>query len=86
MAQQMTAVRGPPPRMLSTTETYHTLTHWKTAFRTYYRRDDYYKDFLLRTARWDSAAADNGQTAVMRNDVEVRSAADRGGDLRTSCT
>ena len=81
MAQQMTAVRGPPPRMLSTTETYHTLTHWKTAFRTYYRRDDYYKDFLLRTARWDSAAADNGQTAVMRNDVEVRSAADRGGDI-----
>ena len=40
-AQLQTLVRNPPPRMLTTTETLHSMNHWKTSFRTYYRRDSH---------------------------------------------
>ena len=64
MAQQLTTqVRNPPPRMLVASETLQTLNHWKTSFRTYYRRDSFYKGFLLPDAVWDPAAANYGQTA-----------------------
>ena len=81
MAEQMTAVRGPPPRQLSSTETLFTWNHWKSAFRTYYRRDSYYKKFLLATATWDSAAEHRGLTADEQGGVVARSAEDKAGDL-----
>ena len=82
MAQQLqTQVRNPPPRMLTNHETLQTLNHWKTSFRTYYRRDSYYKGFLLPDAAWNSTAANYGQTADHQDANVVRSAADKAGDL-----
>ena len=62
----MQTVKNPPPRMLTANESLHSLNHWKTAFRTYYRRDAYFKAFLQPTATWtNSAITHYGQTAVM---------------------
>ena len=82
MAQQLQTVRNPPPRMLTMTETLHSLNHWKTAFRTYYRRDAYFKAFLLPNAVWDSTAANYGQTADTNGTVTTRTAADKGEGLK----
>ena len=83
MAQQVQTVRNPPPRMLTLTETLHSLNHWKTSFRTYYRRDSYFKAFLLPNATWSNSAADHyGQVEDLNGNTTVRSAADKGEDLR----
>ena len=83
MAQHIQTVRNPPPRMLTATETLHSLNHWKTAFRTYYRRDSYFKSFLLPNATWTNVAADNyGQIAETNGQTETRSAVDKGEDLQ----
>ena len=82
MAQQITTVRNPPPRMLTVTETLHSLNHWKTTFRTYYRRDSYYKVFLLPNAEWDPRATNYGQSDDLRGDEVVRTAMDKGEDLK----
>ena len=83
MAQQLltTQVRNPPPRMLTPTETLQTLNHWKTSFRTYYRRDSFYKGFLLPNAQWDPAAENYGQTDDVQGADIVRAAVDKAGDL-----
>ena len=80
MAQQL-QVRNPPPRMLTEKETLQSLNHWKTAFRTYYRRDSYYKCFLLPAAVWDHDADNYGQTPDMAGANVVRTAEDKAGDL-----
>ena len=81
--QQLQTVRNPPPRMLQMNETLHSLNHWKTAFRTYYRRDSYFKAFLLPEATWTNSSQDNyGQTADMSGANTIRSAVDKGEDLR----
>ena len=67
--------------MLTTIETLQTLNHWKTSFRTYYRRDSFYKGFLLPDATWDSSAENYGQAADLNGGDVVRSAADKAGDL-----
>ena len=84
MAQQTyTTVRNPPPRMLTTAETLHSLNHWKTCFRTYYRRDSFFKCFLLPEATWSNSAQENYGQTEDRNGTNVsRSAADKGEDLR----
>ena len=64
------------------TETLHSLNHWKTAFRTYYRWDAYFKAFLLPNAVWDSTAAIYGQTADTNGTVTTRTAADKGEGLK----
>ena len=74
-------VRNPPPRMLTSSETIYSLNHWRTNFRTYYRRDSYFKCFLLPTATWDANATNYGQSADMENGVVIRSAQDKGEDL-----
>ena len=68
--------------MLTLTETLHSLNHWKTAFRTYYRRDGYFKAFLLPDAEWDSNAENYGQTADTNGTTTTRSAVDKGEDLK----
>ena len=60
MASANISVRNPPPRMLNAKETLHSLDHWKTIFRTYYRRDSIFKAFLLPTAAWNPNAIDYG--------------------------
>ena len=45
--------RTPPPRQLGTKETLDTLTHWKTTFTTFYKRDGAYKHFMKAGTVWD---------------------------------
>ena len=78
----MQIVRNPPPRMLAAKETLYSLNHWKTSFRTYYRRDSFYKGFLLQTATWDAALPNFGQQEDRHQNTVVRSALDKGEDLR----
>ena len=82
MSRQVQSVRSPPPRMLTMSESLHSLNHWRTAFRTYYRRDSYYKSFLLPDATWDPRAENYGQTADNENTGITRSALDKGEDLK----
>ena len=83
MTQQLQTVRNPPPRMLTLSETLHSLNHWKTSFRTYYRRDSYFKAFLLPDATWTNSAGDHyGQIADVNGNTTIRSAADKGEDLK----
>ena len=80
---QIQAVRNPPPRMLQMVETLHSLNHWKTAFRTYYRRDSYFKAFLLPQATWSNSAEHNyGQDEDTNRTNITRTASDKGEDLR----
>ena len=77
MAHQLQSVRNPPPRMLTTNKTLHSLNHWRTSFRTYHRRDGYFK------ATWSNSALNQyGQTADMNGTVIIRTAADKGEDLQ----
>ena len=79
----MQTVKNPPPRMLTANESLHSLNHWKTAFRTYYRRDAYFKAFLQPTATWtNSATTHYGQIADREGETVIRSAADKGEDLQ----
>ena len=45
--------RTPPPRQLGTKETLDTLIHWRTTFRTFYKRDSNYKHFVQESTTWD---------------------------------
>ena len=47
--------RTPPPRQLTANETLETLTHWKTAFRTFYKKDETYKLFFRKNYKWDQS-------------------------------
>ena len=82
MAQALQMVRNPPPRMLALQETLYSLNHWRTGFRTYYRRDSYFKCFLLPNATWTPQEENYGQTADMNDRVVVRSAQDKAEDLK----
>ena len=53
----MASYAGPKPdrpRKLGQTETVQSLNHWKTIFRTYYRRCEYVGLFLIPTTKWDT--------------------------------
>ena len=80
--QAVSTVRNPPPRMLTASETLYSLTHWITSFRTYYRRDSYYKGFLLPAATWDSQQDNYGQEDDVHNRIVVRTALDKSEDLK----
>ena len=67
--------------MLTATETLHSLNHSKTSFRTY-RRDTYFKAFLLPEATWDSLAANYGQVEDVVGTTTTRSAVDKCEDLK----
>ena len=74
--------RTPPPRPLGASETLETLTHWKTTFKTFYKRDEAYRHFIKETTVWDPAAADGnyGQAAEGETGLK-RTAADMKEDL-----
>ena len=48
-----TVSRTPPPRQLGNKETLESLLHWKTAFKTFYKRDDSYKIFFKPNTTWN---------------------------------
>ena len=80
---QIQTVRNPPPRMLTSSESLYSLQHWITSFRTYYRRDSYYKSFLLPQVRWDPAQVHYGQTEdIDAAGTVTRTAEDKSEDLK----
>ena len=55
-----TSVRTPPPRQLLNMETLESLTHWKTSFRTFYKKDPDYKIFFKPNMQWNANAQNYG--------------------------
>ena len=47
-----TFVKLPPPRQLTQNESLDSLDHWKSIFRSYFRRDSIFRQFLDTTAVW----------------------------------
>ena len=74
-----TVARTPPPRPLGCKETLDSLTHWRTTWRTFYKRDDSYKYFVRETTTWDPSAVNYGQ--VDEEDGLKRKAVDMKEDL-----
>ena len=49
----MSFVKFPPPRPLTKKETLDSLDHWKSQFRTFFKRDDTFRPFLSTSFKWD---------------------------------
>ena len=49
-----TYVRLPPPRQLTKNESLDSLDHWKSIFKSYFRRDSIFRQFLASDCTWDS--------------------------------
>ena len=69
--------RTPPPRQLGAKETLDTLTHWRTTFRTFYKRDDAYRHFIKETSTWDPSDAnynqvDEGAAGLKRKAADMK--------------
>ena len=54
--------KAKPPRKLEN-ETLESFDHWKSQFRTCYKRDATYTCFFNSTSKWDSSQADWDQKA-----------------------
>ena len=69
-------VRHPPPRPLGAAETLESLTHWESTFRTYFKRDDAYKQLIRKSAKWNPLEIHYGQatetTGLKRTAAEVK--------------
>ena len=74
-----TVSRTPPPRQLLAIETLESLTHWKTSFKTFYKRDECYKIFFKSGTQWDPNQRSNGLQDEV--DGDQRNAADLCEDL-----
>ena len=72
--------RTPPPRPLGNSETLETLTHWRTTFKTFYKRDESYRFFVKETTKWDPSNDNYNQIAEGENGLK-RTAADMKEDL-----
>ena len=72
-----TYVKLPPPRALTQNETLDSLDHWKSIFKSYFRRDSVFKQFLESGCKWDPALANyelkdkDGMLAQDRKDALV---------------
>ena len=71
--------RTPPPRQLLEDETLSSLTHWRTSFRTFYKKDEAYRPFFLSGFSWNPSATNYG--LVAETDGLKRTAADKCEDL-----
>ena len=71
--------KTPPPRPLGANETLESLTHWRTTFRTFYKRDDCYRSLIRDSAAWNPSEANYAQ--VVETVGMKRSAADMKEDL-----
>ena len=72
--------RTPPPRQLQANESLESLSHWKTAFKTFYKRDDCYKIFFKTGTQWNPSHENYGLQE--ERDGDRRSAADLSEDLK----
>ena len=70
-------VRTPPPRQLGSKESLESLTHWQTAFKTFYKRDEVYKRFFKVGVTWNYGELNYGFT----DDDDGQNAEDIAEDL-----
>ena len=56
--------RTPPPRQLVNNESLESLSHWKTTFRTFYKRDASFRIFFKPDIKWNPNAINYGFTAT----------------------
>lgn len=76
---QKSSSRTPPPRQLVNNESLESLTHWKTSFRTFYKRDDSFRIFFKPNFQWNPNAPNYGLSD--ENGEEGRSAEELCHDL-----
>ena len=81
MSQGMSIVhtKTPPPRQLGANETLDTLTHWRTNFRTFYKRDSNYTYFVQQSVTWDPNHTTYGQVAEVVRDANGDDVLDANG-------
>ena len=60
----MSFVKFPPPRPLTKKETLDSLDHWKSQFRTFFKRDDTFRPFLRSDLTWDPNLNNYGFTGT----------------------
>ena len=79
----LTQPRALAPRRLEQKESLQSLNHWRSVFRNYYRRCQYYGIFLLPTTTWDNTenrGFTTAETTGLKRNVQTL-AADLGGFL-----
>ena len=59
----MSFIKIPPPRQLMQNESLDSLDHWKTNFRTFFRRDTVFKKFLVTSFHWNPSQTNYGLQA-----------------------
>ena len=72
--------RTPPPRQLQANESLEYLSQWKTAFKTFYKRDDCFKMFFKTGTQWNPSHENYGLQE--EPDDDRRNAADLSEDLK----
>ena len=72
------STRTPPPRQLGNKETLESLLHWRTTFKTFYKKDDTYKRFFKANTKWDHCSPNYG---LQDDEEENRLAPDLADDL-----
>ena len=60
----MSFVKFPPPRPLTKKETLDSLDHWRSQFRTFFKRDDTFRPFLSSAFTWDPTMVKFGFTGA----------------------
>ena len=70
--------RTPPPCQLGSKESLESLTHWQTAFKTFYKRDDLYRRFFKVGFTWNYDEINYG---MVNDDNAEYSAEDIAEDL-----
>ena len=60
----MSFVKFPPPRPLTKKETLDSLEHWKSQFKTFFKRDDTFRPFLRSDFTWDPSLDKYGFTGA----------------------
>ena len=77
----MSYVKFPPPRPLTRKETLDTLDHWRSQFRTFFKRDKTFYPFLSTSLKWDPLQTNFGFTNVTNGEGDVYEASDRAEDF-----
>ena len=73
----MSYVKFPPPRPLTKKETLDTLDHWRSQFRTFFKRGDTFRPFLSASLKWDPSQTNFGFTDETNEEGNVYEASEK---------
>ena len=73
MSENISQPRALAPRKLDQQENLQSLNHWRTVFRNFYRRCQYYSIFLLPNTKWDNSPTRGltAETSGLKRDRET---------------